>query len=139
VRGRKKKKYVCTENQNLNLNKTLLVFMPYWIFHFFSITFRFGKISFRFVSFDFVSFRFVSFRFIWFRFVSFRSVSFCFVWFRFVSFGFVPFRFVSISFRALQVPYASMSWQYSKCISQSNTMHIINIWYICYYNSDKYM
>jgi hypothetical protein len=29
--------------------------MPYWIFHFFFITFRFGKISFRFVSFGLIS------------------------------------------------------------------------------------
>jgi hypothetical protein len=38
--------------------------MPYWIFHFFFITFRFGKISFRFVSFGLISFRFVRFPFV---------------------------------------------------------------------------
>jgi hypothetical protein len=58
--------------------------MPYWIFHSFFNTFRFGKILFRFVSFDFVSFRFDRFRF--------------------VSFDLIPFRFVSISFRTLHVP-----------------------------------
>ena len=46
--------------------------MPYWIFHFVFITFRFGKISFRFVWFRFDRFRFVSFDFVSFRSVSFR-------------------------------------------------------------------
>ena len=51
-----------------------LVFMPYWIFHFFSplhfVLEKFRFVSFRFVSFDFVSCRFVSFR--WFRFALYR-------------------------------------------------------------------
>ena len=70
--------------------------MPYWIFHFFFVTFRFDR--FRSVSFRFVWFRFGFFRYNSFRYIVFRFVSICFVSFRLISFRFVRFRFVSFRF-----------------------------------------
>jgi hypothetical protein len=78
--------------------------MPYWIFHFFFVTFRFGNISFRFVSIGFVSFD-----------------RFRFVLFDFVSFHFVSLRSDFISFRTLQVSQ-KYTWNKKKKPTKSPRM-----------------